>query len=33
VFLEKYVNEDGLKLLERAKVEIVHIPLENGNPE
>src|SRR5450759_1964781 len=25
VFLEKYVNEDGLKLLERAKIEIVHI--------
>jgi dCMP deaminase len=27
VFLDKYVNEDGLKLLERAKIEIVHIPL------
>jgi dCMP deaminase len=33
VYLEKYVNEDGLKLLERAKVEIVHIPLEDGNPK
>jgi dCMP deaminase len=27
VFLEKYVNEDGLKLLERAEVEIVHLSL------
>jgi len=27
VFSEKYPSEDGLKLLERAQVEIVHIPL------
>jgi dCMP deaminase len=27
VFSEKYTNEDGLRLLERAKIEIVHIPL------
>ncbi len=33
VFSEKYPNEDGLILLERAKIEIVHIPLENGNAE
>jgi dCMP deaminase len=26
VFAEKYRNEDGLRLLERAKIEIVHIP-------
>lgn len=33
VFLERYPNEDGLVLLERAKIEIVHIPLENGDTE
>lgn len=27
VFSEKYTNEDGLRLLERAKIEIVHLPL------
>lgn len=27
VFSEKYTNEDGLRLLERANIEIVHIPL------
>ena len=33
VFSEKYLNEDGLRLLERAKVEIVFIPLQDGNSE
>lgn len=27
VFLEKYINEDGLKLLERAEIEIIHISM------
>jgi len=33
VFSEKYPNEDGLELLERAKIEIVHIPLEDGDAQ
>lgn len=30
VFSEKYHNEDGLRILERAKIEIVHIKLNNN---
>ena len=28
VFSDLYVNDEGLKLLERAKIEIVHLPVE-----
>jgi dCMP deaminase len=28
VFSDLYINSDGLKLLERAKIEIIHLPVD-----